>query len=409
MASIFDRPEDEDLADAYKYAQLNPAERNALEQRLHHLGAVRGVENVGRAALGIEPSPQASRAQAGAELRALAQKVRPGTAEFYDAAIPILQKYNLPAEAAQMEQARHTLESGKGELDPVLKMQRAYDLLKKRFDAGDTSVQPAMATLLQNIKDARPAKQTAGGADPEFIKLLNAYEAAIAAGQGDRAELIKKAMDAWLKAKESSGQDVAWARLALAQLVEGRKKEKDEAAEKTAKQAIVNALQGGVRALDEEINAATRLLAHPGLPGILGPRIGALPDAAVAAMSEGNAGAMALYLTIQGQTFIRALQDLKATSKTGASGLGQLTEIEGNKIQQAKAAINRQQGVDQFKRTITAYLEGLRNGRAVAAKELSGAGSETPAAPAVVTDVPVKVDPRAAVPTKRTFKSTPVK
>ena len=410
MASIFDRPEDEDLADAYKYAQLNPAERNALEQRLYHQSAVRIGEDVGRQALGLPPSQVSNREAAGRELRTLAQTVRPGTSEFFDAAIPILQKYNLPAEAADMEKQRLALETGKGELDPVIKMQRAYDLLKKRFDAGDTSVAPAMKTLLQNIKDARPAKAAAAN-DPDYIKMLDKYEAALEAGQGDRAAAIKRGIDAWLKAKESSGAEVGMMRLALDKLKFELTEKKDTRKVEEAEASAVSQLQGAIRALDEEIAAATRLLAHPGRDKIIGPRIGALPDAAVAAISEAHGGAMALYLTLQGQTFIRALQDLKATSKTGASGLGQLTEIEGNKIQQAKAAISRQQGPAQFVRTLNAYLAALQSGRKTAETILGGKKGEVPAAPSIVADVPPKIDPRTAVPAagKRTFKSTPVK
>ena len=410
MTSIYDLFQiDPEEAEAIGYAdRLSPAEGLMADRRLFQQRAVRGIEDLGRTALGLPQSPRTDRVSAAAELRALAAKVRPGTPEFFEAAIAILQKYNMPAEAADMEKQRLTLETGKGELDPLLKMKRARDLLAKSPDASSPAGQAALAAIDRKIAayGIPPAKERQ---DHEFIKLLNAYETALAAGQNDRAATIKRALAAWLKAKETSGANISALRLEFDRLKFKHTEEKDQAKADAAEKAIGNALQGSVRALDEEINAATRLLAHPGLPGILGPRIGALPDAAVAAISEDRGGAMSLYLTIQGQTFIRALQDLKATSKTGASGLGQLTEIEGNKIQQAKAAINRQQGTDQFKRTITAYLAQLENGRAVAAKELTGAGAGVPAAPKVVVDVPVKVNPRAAVPAARTFKSTVVK
>ena len=405
-------PDDENLDEAYKYARLTPPQQLALERRLFQRGGERAAEGLIRTGLGLPESAGNKRQAAAEELRVLSRTARPGTAEFYDKALPILQKYDLVAEAEQMEGARMKLEAGKGELDPVLKMQRAYDLLKKRFDAGDTSVEPAMKTLLQNIKDARPAKQTAGGADPEFIKLLNAYEAAVAAGQGDRAEMIKKALDAWLKAKESSGQDVAWARLALAQMIEGRQVKKEERRVTLEDEAVVSAVQGAVKQLDVEIQAGERLATHPGVSAITGDVFGALPLAAVAVRSK---GAGALYAPIEGQLFIRALQDLKATSKTGASGLGQLTEIEGGKIQAARAALQRQQPTAQFLRSLAAYVLTLKDARKEAENILTKRGGTIPVAPPIVADVPVKVAPRtvvpapAAAPAKRTFKFTPVK
>jgi hypothetical protein len=103
-------------------------------------------------------------------------------------------------------------------------------------------------------------------------------------------------------------------------------------------------------------------------------------------------------MNVHAQTFIRALQDLKATSKTGASGLGQLTEREGDKIQNAKVALDPQQPTDQFKRTLTQYIESLRSARTTGASEVTKAGAEAPAAPAPVVDTPPAVDPRTVTP-----------
>ena len=409
MASIYDLLNlDADERIDRELAQMTPFERSVAQERQFERAAVRGVEDIGRAALGIGPSQQQNREAAGRELRELAVKMRPGTPEFYTAAAAIFQKYGLVAEAEKMQKELHTLEIGKAELDPVLKMQRAYDDLNKRFTAGDKSVEPAMKTLLRNIQEAR-TKGT-GANDPEFLKLLNAYEAATEAGQGDRAEIIKKALDAWIKNKEQSGDAVAWARLALAQTIEKRVAGDKTESSNRAIASIVSALQGSVRALDEEINAASRLLVHPGRPGIVGTIYGALPIGVLAAKNDASAGAAALYRTLEGQTFIRALQDLKATSKTGASGLGQLTEVEGNKIQQAKTSIHRQQPDDQFVRTLKAYIAVLQKARDAGAGELGKAKADVPTAPAPVVDTLSRADPRAVVapPAKRTFKSTVV-
>ena len=375
---------------------LTPAQRTALEGELGQAQAVRGVETLGRTALGIPQPPQADRQSAAAELTALAQRVRPGTEEFYSAAIPILQKYNLPAEAEAMEKQRLALEVGKAEMTPALKLQRARDMLSKRPDAASPQVQAALAAIDREIAALGVPKT--GGADPELVRLQQARAAAT--DPAVRAELdtaIKNYLAAKDKTAEKPMSEAERRRVELAEKKEGRAEAKDTAKVTEAESSAVNALQASIRALDEEITAATQLLAHPGFDGIFGPRTGALPDAVVAAMTGDRAGAMAHYLRMQGQTFIRALQDLKATSKTGASGLGQLTEVEGNKIQQAKAAINRQQEPAQARRTITAYLANLQSGRKTAKGILTAKKAEVPVAPPVPSDRPAVAAPVAAL------------
>jgi hypothetical protein len=173
-------------------------------------------------------------------------------------------------------------------------------------------------------------------------------------------------------------------------------KEKDEKKLAGAEAAIVSALQGTVRAIDQDLQSASRLLVHPGLPWITGARAGLLGRGA-AALSGDAAGAHALLLNVHAQTFIRALQDLKATSRTGASGLGQLTEREGDKIQNAKTALDPQQPTDQFKRTLTSYIAQLEGARAAGASELTQAEAPVPAPPAPIKDV-ARPDVKAIAP-----------
>jgi hypothetical protein len=85
--------------------------------------------------------------------------------------------------------------------------------------------------------------------------------------------------------------------------------------------------------------------------------------------------------------FIKALQDLKATSERGASGLGQLTEREGDKIQNAKAALDPQQPTPQYKRTLGQYIARLKAARGQIANALQSAGRPVPAQPMPISDV----------------------
>ena len=346
-------------------------------------------------ALGLPQPPQADRQSAAAELTSLPQRVRPGTDEFYAAAIPVLQKYNLVAEAEAMEKQRLALETARVGASPLLKYQLDKDRLLKRPDAASPNVQAAIAAIDRAI--AEFGVKTQGGADPEFIKLYDQYQAAVKAGDTDRATAIKEEIDArrTKQAGEKPMTEGEKARLKLAQDKEARAEKKDTAKVAEAEASAVNVLQASVRALDEEITAATQLLAHPGFSNIFGPRVGALPDTVVAAMSADSGGAMAFYLRLQGQTFIRALQDLKATSRTGASGLGQLTEVEGNKIQQAKLALNRQQDPAQARSSITAYLASLQSGRKTAERILTDKKGEVPVAPPIPVIRPPVAAPAA--------------
>ena len=395
MASIYDlfqiSPEE---AEAFRYAdQLTPAERSVMQQRLYERQGVQGVENLGRTALGLPQPPQADRQSAAAELTALAQKVRPGTEEFYAAAIPVLQKYNLVAEAEAMEKQRLALETGKAEMTPALKLQRARDMLMKRPDAASPQVQAALAAIDREI--AKLGVVTPGGSDPELVKLLDAKDKAMAAGQTERAAVIQKAIDAHL-AKTGGDRPMSEAerrRIELAEKKDERAEKKDEAKTAANEAAAWDAHEANIRNIDAEIQTVQRLLAHPGRSALVGEKAGALPIAVNAAFAG---GAGPIYKQLEGQTFIRALQELKATSKTGASGLGQLTEIEGNKIQTAKLAIDRQQPLPQFDRTLKEYERQLQDSRTRFASALTAGGRAVPAAPPPFVDRPAVAAPAAA-------------
>ena len=395
MASIYDlfqiSPEE---AEAFRYAgQLTPAERSVMQQRLYERQGVQGVEGLGRTALGLPQPPQADRQSAAAELTALAQRVRPGTEEFYAAAIPILQKYNLPAEAEAMEKQRLALETARVGASPILKWQLDKDRLLKRPDAASPNVQAAIAAI--DHKLAQEGVRAEGGSDPEFIKLYDHYQAAIKVGDTARAAAIKEEIDA-RRAKQSGEKPMSEAerrRVEVAERREDRAEKKDEAKAADAEKAAWDALEANTKAIDEEIRTVQRLREHPGRFKIIGDVYGALPLAVVAVRSG---GAGAIYAQLEGQTFSRALQELKATSKTGASGLGQLTENEGNKIQTAKAAINRQQPDAQFDRTLDDYIRQLQDSRAKFAGALAQTGRTVPISAPPVSDRPAVTAPVAA-------------
>jgi len=369
MASIYDTLENKDEEEAYRFARLSPDEQAALDRRQAEQTVSRGVESTARGMLGMPGANH--RELAGMELKKLAETVRPGTEEFYTAAADIFRKHGLVAEAEQMEQRRNTLEVGKGEQNPAMKMQRARDILQKRLPT-DPSVAPAIAALDRQIA-ALGTKPEARANDPEFIRLLDAHEAATAAGQTDRADQIKRALDAWIKNKEKAGAEMSEYQKIMTTLAgkrEVREEGKDVRKQEQEQETAARSLQGFAKALDTDIQHAENLLAAPGLPDIVGPRAGALPLSAVVAAYGAEAGnAAAVYETVQAKTFLGALQDLRAASKTSASGLGQLTEREGDKIQAAKASLNRQQDLDNFKNMLRNFINTAKASRKVAERE----------------------------------------
>jgi hypothetical protein len=65
----------------------------------------------------------------------------------------------------------------------------------------------------------------------------------------------------------------------------------------------------------------------------------------------------AVYKRVLGNTFITALKQLKqASPTTGASGLGNLSNMEGDKIQSAQAALDPLQYPPQFRRQLLGYI-----------------------------------------------------
>lgn len=139
-----------------------------------------------------------------------------------------------------------------------------------------------------------------------------------------------------------------------------------------------NALQtkynSAVASLQSAYNDAVELYNHPGLQQVVGPTVGIAaagdaggkPGAAEWALrnfkfDQGGREALAKLQQVRAGSFIAALQDLKAQSQTGASGLGQLTEVEGAKIQNAKAALDPLQDYVPFRAHLAQYIQQIAN------------------------------------------------
>lgn len=107
-----------------------------------------------------------------------------------------------------------------------------------------------------------------------------------------------------------------------------------------------SSLQSSTSSLDRLETFATRLRDHPGLGGITGIK-GYFPN-----IPGGDAAnANALLTTLKSQVGFGALQAMRDASKTGGA-LGQVSDAEGVRLENAIAALDRAQDLPSFQRAL---------------------------------------------------------
>jgi hypothetical protein len=154
------------------------------------------------------------------------------------------------------------------------------------------------------------------------------------------------------------------------------KKDEIKAGEKENKASTAYA--NTMRNMQSDYDAAIELYNHPGIEDItgrFGRLVGDAPTgqpsltrelATTIASSEGRA-AFNLWQRVTGGTFLAGLTDLKAASPVGSTGLGQVSNIEGNKVQSAKAALNRDQDAPDFRKQLAGYVKSFEDAAAAMA------------------------------------------
>lgn len=146
-------------------------------------------------------------------------------------------------------------------------------------------------------------------------------------------------------------------------LTAGQEKVSDAANAKAAAALEKNqtAYDGASDQLDRLAATATALKAHPGLGGITGVRgmVYNIPG-------TDAADAVQLLHTLKSQTTIDTMLALKNASKTGSTGFGQLSEAEGQKLQDSIAPLE----TAQSKESMTRSLDGIISYVAQAKKRL---------------------------------------
>lgn len=100
--------------------------------------------------------------------------------------------------------------------------------------------------------------------------------------------------------------------------------------------------------IDNSLSTIDRVLNNPQLNDVLGSLEGGWMGAAKNVLSDEAQNVIADIETIKSQTFLTQLQKLKDASSTGASGLGALSEKEGERLINGIQSLNRKQGEKQF-------------------------------------------------------------
>jgi hypothetical protein len=91
------------------------------------------------------------------------------------------------------------------------------------------------------------------------------------------------------------------------------------------------------------IQSANELESHKGLPWLTG-YTGYLPDW----VSQSKKDAAAKIDQLKSKAFVQSIEAMRSTAKTGSTGLGQITEREGEKVQNSLANLDRAQSPEQM-------------------------------------------------------------
>lgn len=100
--------------------------------------------------------------------------------------------------------------------------------------------------------------------------------------------------------------------------------------------------------IDNSLSTIDRVLKNPSLNDVLGSLEGGWAGAAKNVFSDEAQNAIADIDTMKSQAFLTQLQKLKDASSTGASGLGALSEQEGERLINGIQSLSRKQGEKQF-------------------------------------------------------------
>jgi len=418
QAKTPEQEEAERRAEALRVAQLSPEQQSTYQHQVNQGFINQGIKGAVGGALGVDVrSADAKKRDAIERVKAQVQAsgIDPENLDsFYVAVIKALGAEGFAAEAAEVarEYQAQKLARQKGEVE--LREQR-------RKEAKD------VATSEQAVERNAIARARLGASAPETEKLLNLLDRttepnarkaitarlnALAAGKvifndlGDRVQMIDPTT------KEVLRTDVKGAAPET-----GGAKAKREAKD-VGRGSAYNEIMAG---LQNRYDAVVDLYNHPGVAGITGATgrfVGektsegetTLGRIATTVAGKDSRAALALFERVQGGAFLAGLERLKAASKTGSTGLGAVSEKEGDKVQSDAAAISRAQDAVDFRAALAIYARSMEAAAGRIAADAQTYSVEAPALEAhalVAPGLRGKAAPAAPAPAVKAAPAAP--
>ena len=348
-------------------------------------------------------------------------------------------KRNAALEAAKAEIAQL---GPKPEREAILAILRKHGLLGESLDVGSAMTDQAATAERLRIQaeeserkkkkdlatDARAKERNEilkANGTPELIRMVEIVEQFDPLTQGPQRKMRLEALNAMLESKKKgfaladAGDRIVPVDRATGLPLLSAAIDKGSAPlnEKQAREAAAEEnRQGGAYskamvAAQADYDAAVRLYNHPGVAEVTGRwgrlvgEPGTAGQVATTIASDAGRAAFELWKQITGKTFLSGLNALKEASPTGSTGLGQVSNIEGDKVQASMAALGRSQNEADFRLNLKVYIQRLENAADALAsaapinslkpiplqkRDLTGPGVSAPA-PAAAAKAPVKI------------------
>jgi hypothetical protein len=348
------RQEDQDEERRLQFMAGNPdAARARMSYEMAGL-AGKGLAQAGSAMAGLDPRSRTERdvdnvtaAKAAiAELPEVDLTTPAGVDAYYKGVIGALRKHNLPAEAhaasVEWNKERNALTDRnikQKDLDrKITDDARKHELGVLRIASAEQIAAAKNATAA----DIADAKLTAAQLQTGPFKSVD-YQ--------DHIEVINRFGEV-ISSKPKAQKPLS---------------AKDQGKADDAETASRAAYQTDMQGLQTVYKAAADLYNSPGLDELIGKWTGIAAEQGpekggpfremfIARLGPRGQEALGLFQQVQGASFIKALKDLKAAGK-GSTGLGAVSEVEGNKIQAANGALFPRQQPESFRRKLAAFIE----------------------------------------------------
>jgi hypothetical protein len=261
---------------------------------------------------------------------------------------------------AQIEAQRREAEAAIRERYGLESAKARHAITLKEMDS-DTGFNPVTGALM--VTKGRRAGETIGGGQPAPTGAPDVVNVGGAKFFRDQKGELKPLPKEPLSSEEIADR--------AAQVIEAKRLAEAASAAKVALPTATNAVNQAIKDVKD-------LIAHPGMPAVIGlpePLKGGFGFAQLPGTSA--AGFEARYKKVKGGSFLQAREALR--------GGGQITDFEGKKAEDAMAAMDMAQNETEFIQALNDYNGAMTRGLAILANAARGNFTplgQAPAAPA---------------------------